>query len=267
MALTQPGTAYTFSSITGDPMGVNANAKLPAPIAPSQAVGSGLLSNSYQKQGFNVQRFMAFTDKKDHFVKPSKFLARIPLPRGFIGDTELTNVNRNLEFWCDTASLPGAALLTRDVARYGYGAKEKRPVANIFQDLSFTFYASAGNGTTPNTDTSWNFFTTWVRMITNFNMNEGLMMTNNNNGIGGGTGTLAMQPYEVAYKYQYVSDIHLVVFRDDGSESHHVVLRDAFPTYVQEVRTSWGDTQNIMIIPVLFSFTDWFIDNNPLASG
>src|SRR6478736_655383 len=124
-----------------------------------------------QDQGFNIQRFRALTETKRGFVKPSKFLARIPLPLALQGITEFNETARDLSFWCDTASLPGVALTTRDVARYGYGVREKRPFANIFQDLNFVFYADGGTDPDrPNIGTNWNFFTTWVRSIVNFDM-------------------------------------------------------------------------------------------------
>jgi len=208
-----------------------------------------------QEEGFNIQRFKALTEGKRGFVKPSKFLARIPIPLALQGITEFTETGRDLSFWCDTASLPGAALATRDVARYGYGVREKRPFSNIFQDLNFVFYADGGTSDNPTVGTNWNFFTTWVRSISNFDMTQGLMMDNTSTP---NTGNINSQPYEVSYKYEYVSDIEIQIFRTDGSKSHVVVLRDAFPTYVQEITTRWADDSNVMAIPVLFTYTDWY---------
>jgi hypothetical protein len=228
----------------------------------------GIFSPDRQVNGFNIERFRALTEGDRGFQKPSKFLARIPIPSSLLGISEFLETGRNLSFWCDAASLPGAAIQTRDVARYGYGMIEKRPVRNIVQDLNFTFYADGGtNPNTPNTGTNWNFFTTWVRSISNFNMSRGLMMPDTSPEQGtGGTGANPLQAYEIAYKASYVSDIEVHVFKPDGSESHAVVLRDAFPTYVQEITVRWGDDGAIMQIPVLFAFTDWFLTGS-LANG
>jgi hypothetical protein len=220
-----------------------------------------------QLNGFNIERFRALTEGNRGFQKPSKFLARIPIPSSLLGETQFLETGRDLSFWCDAASLPGAALQTRDVARYGYGMIEKRPVRNIVQDLNFTFYADGGTDPqTPNTGTNWNFFTTWVRSISNFNMSQGLMMPDTSATAGGSTGANPLQAYEIAYKASYVSNIEVHVFRPNGSESHAVVLRDAFPTYVQEITVRWGDDGAIMQIPVLFAFTDWYLTNS-LAQG
>ena len=231
---------------------------LPAALAPDRQVA-----------GFNPQRFRALTEGDRGFAKPSKFLAKIPIPASLYGADEFNETGRDLSFWCDAASLPGAALQTRDVPRYGYGMIEKRPVRNIVQDLNFTFYADGGtNPNIPNEGTNWNFFTTWVRSISNFNMAQGFMMPPGGSVPAGtgGTGNNPLEPYEIAYKASYVSDIEVHVFRPDGSESHAVVLRDAFPTYVQEINVRWGDDGAIMQIPVLFAFTDWYLTGS-IANG
>jgi hypothetical protein len=222
-------------------------------------------SDEEQLHGFNPGRFNVMTATKKGFVKPNKFLARFPLPRGFSASQGFAGVNRDLEFWCETAALPGAALATRDVARYGYGVREKRPVGNIFQDINFTFYADGGTQLdTPNMGTNWNYFTSWVRMISNFDMSQGAMMADST---AVRVATHAMAPYELSYKYEYAVDIDVVVFRPDGSESHHVILRDAFPVYVQEIKTSWSEAGSIMQIPVLFTYTDWYPVVTTLANG
>ncbi len=244
----------------------------PTPDLPADGPGDqfpGFLPDDRQIAGFNIERFKALTEADRGFAKPSKFLAKIPIPSSLWGNSEFLETGRDLSFWCDAASLPGAALQTRDVPRYGYGMIEKRPVRNIVQDLNFTFYADGGTDPDrPNIGTNWNFFTTWVRSISNFNMSRGLMMpTGGNVPAGtGGTGNNPSEPYEISYKASYVSDIEVHVFRPDGSESHAVVLRDAFPTYVQEINVRWGDDGAIMQIPVLFAFTDWYLTGS-IAQG
>lgn len=215
---------------------------------------------------FNIDTFKAVTlGSNRYFSKPNKFLARIPLPTGLANKQEFRNTQQELEFWCHTASLPGAALITRDVQRYSYGAREKRPMAPMFQDLNFVFFADTGRNGYPNVSTNWNFFTSWVRLINNFDMSQGYMDDSGANARSIGSGDAYEQDtYELAYKTEYLVDIELVAFADDGNESHHIILRDAFPTYVQEIRTSWADNSGVMNIPVLMTFTDWFLQDTPL---
>jgi hypothetical protein len=65
-------------------------------------------------------------------------------------------------------------------------------------------------------------------------------------------------PWELAYKYEYVSDVEVIVFNEQGNDVLTVVLREAYPTFVGDVQLNWGDTNNIARIPVTMTVYDWY---------
>lgn len=217
---------------------------------------------------FNINEFKANTLNTRWTVKPNKFIARFPLPIGLQSGNpnydNLKNTSRMMELWCNMGSLPGAATRTYDAPRYGYGATEKRVFGPIFQDLNFMFYGDAGTKRKANVGTNFDFFTSWVRLATNFDMSSGSMYNPNTRRSGGGIGGTSqptMYPYEISYKYEYAVNVEVIAYTDNGQPAYSVVLRDAFPTYVQEVRTSWGDNSGVLQLPVLMTFTDWYMQD------
>lgn len=197
---------------------------------------------------FNVDEFKAITEQNRGFSKANKFLARIPLPQQL---NQFSPIARELEFWCTTSSLPGVTMMTHSTLRYGYGAREKRPVAPTYQDINFIFYADSAQQ-------NWKFFSAWMQLIHNSDLSNGIA-----------SGNQTSQPYELSYKYRYVSDINVQTYTLDGQQSISVILRDSYPIYLQEARLSWGDHSGIMLVPVLITFNDWYIEEqqSPIQLG
>ncbi len=208
---------------------------------------------------FDVQTFKNATHDRGR-TKTNKFLARIPLPAGLQGVGQYTNNVRDVQFWCESTNLPGMLLAAYPVNRYGYGPREQRPIAPTVQDTSFVFLADGpGNQTTQSNPTIGNyydFFTNWQRLIVNFDKSQGIQAgtfpNDNNQNVG------RSEPYEIAYKTDYISDIEIFVFTELGECSHYVTLRDAFPLMVADTRLNWADT-GFMRINCVFTYTDWYL--------
>jgi hypothetical protein len=196
--------------------------------------------------GFNISTF-ASSVHKNGIMRPSKFLVRIPYPRGMVEHVSLKETARYLELWCDSSNIPSIALATNDIHRYGYGNLEKKPYLALNNDINMTFI-SDGNATI------WTFFQQWIRMIINYDMRNGIQGESRNNGV------LADQkPFELAYKNEYVSDIELIVFNDQTNKpSLEIVLREAYPIFVGDMPLNWADTSSIMRVPVSFTVYDWY---------
>lgn len=191
---------------------------------------------------FNIAEFKSLTSTSG-YTKTSKFMARMTMPPGL--HLDYLNTVRYLEYWCEAASLPGVDIAAYEGRRYGYGVTEKRPITTIFQDQAFNFIMD-GEGKV------FDFFTSWARLVSNFDMKEGIVGTN-----------ASQQPYELTYRSDYLVDIDIATFRDDGKESHHVVFRNAFPLMVGSVRTNWGDG-NVARLPVVIAYSDWYQASEPL---
>lgn len=177
-------------------------------------------------------------------------MVQFPLPIGMRGnekESELISTNRDLEFWCEGTNIPGIGLATHPVLRYGYGAVEKKPASPSFNDVNFSII---GDGKADN----WTFFKSWISMINNFDLRNGINPDTVNTKIAG----KSQSPYELAYKYEYASDVNILVFDDTGKSTFDIILRDAYPIFLGDIQLNWSDNNTIMKIPVSFTFQDWY---------
>lgn len=195
--------------------------------------------------GFNINTFKSQTEKTKYFQKQSKFLMRFPLPLGLTNKDDNLQKARSMEMWCESGVLPGVALGSHDGMRYTYGTREKRPFVPMFQDFTVSII-SDGLGD------NYRFLTSWIRLISNFDESESIVSATND--IRG----FEQFPYELAYKYEYISDVEILVYRDDGKMVQNVVYRDAFPLMVADNRMHWA-TNGISKITAIFTYSDWFL--------
>ncbi len=197
--------------------------------------------------GFNIDTFRAHINA-DGIQRTSKFMVQFPLPIGLLGSRNfesLVSTDRVVEYWCEGAHIPGVTLATRDNLRYGYGPIDKSVTAPRFNEmpLSFIFDGRAA---------IWSMLHQWMTMTVNFDARQSIQTAS------GEVNSKSMFPYELAYKSEYVSDLTITTFRDDGEPSLVVVLREAFPVMLGDVPMNWGDTNTIAKLPAVFSFTDWY---------
>jgi hypothetical protein len=201
--------------------------------------------------GFNINELNAELARSG-VMRNNKFLVEFPMPlslRNTTGIEQLTDTNRVLSLYCEGANLPGIALLTEDIRRYGYGPNEKKPYAPIFTDVNLTFRGDS-NGNV------WTFMNAWMKAAVNYEYRTGMNTT---------SGPVRNQyPSEVGYKFDwdnqegYVTDTTIHVFDDTGAETIKVVLREAFPIFVGDIPLNWSARSDYMRIPVTLSFFDWY---------
>jgi hypothetical protein len=159
-----------------------------------------------------------------------------------------TGINtQTLTFFCEGTNLPGVRINTAQVRRYGVGPKEHMPMNHAFDSLSLNIIADAqGN--------MLRFFRDWTRSIVEYA---------NENGPGDPASTTPNRgmntalPYYVNYKQNYEAQVTIVIFSPDGqSEAFSMSLIHAFPTDLGDISLNWGSTDQLMTIPVRFSFMD-----------
>ena len=131
-------------------------------------------------------------------------------------------------------------LATSGVNRYGYGPIEQKPFMPLFSTCDMRILAD-------NDGAMWTFFQSWLNYILNFNVSQGITAA---------TGT--QNPYELNYLSTYSVDITITLYRPSGTQSMALVLRNAFPKFIGDPQLNAGSMNNIMRLPVSFSFTDWF---------
>jgi hypothetical protein len=181
-------------------------------------------------------------------------MVRMFAPRGFQSTQkgiELSQTTRFMEFWCESANIPGVSLNVNEVRRYGYGTIEKKPYASLNNDINMSFLGDAKGAI-------WTYFQQWLRLIVNYDMRKGIVAE---------TGMMPGQsPFLMSYKDDYAVDIYLYVFDDRNNEIFKIVLRDAYPIFVGDVQLNWGDTNSLMRIPVTFTVYDWYNDKVEITS-
>jgi len=192
--------------------------------------------------GFSINDFLSQISDNG-ILRTNKFRCRFPVPNGLLNfqdaDFIPTETSRFLEYWCESAQIPSLIYATHPNLRYGYGTAENKPFLSQVQNLNFTFLSDASASI-------WRFFYEWMNVIINIRLNNGIQDS-----------TVNQQPYEVGYKFDYVSDVNIQVFNDIGDLVYNVLLFEAYPVFLGEVSLNWADKNNFVRFPISFTFNTW----------
>jgi hypothetical protein len=201
------------------------------------------------RPGFSTQRVVAEL-RNSGLLKSNKFQIQLPSPKGLSGTPvtqRLLSTAGVVDLYAEGAPVPGVAMLTHDIRRYGYGASEKNAVLPIFMDWPTTIRLDGAGFI-------HDYFRQWMRMINNFE----LAGADANGTIASKNGAIAGQRvYETAFKDDYVVDGMITTYADDGSTSIQIMMRDLFPVHIGEVTMDWSRTNDYARLPVTFAYTDW----------
>jgi len=199
---------------------------------------------------FNINNFIAEVNVRKGPMRTNKFLVTFPLPAVMLRQQQnIVSSARTMQYWCESVNLPGYLIGTHDVRRWTYGPVEKRALTPSFTDLQCTFIND-------NQSTVLNFFQTWQQAILPHEATRGINTLQNGGYV-----------YELNYKQDYATDIHIIVFDEARKETVHVVCREAFPAQLPDTPFSWADTNNVMRFPVVFHYLDWYYQSttSPVA--
>ena len=185
----------------------------------------------------------------NNILRNNRFLVTIPTPKLFPRDGNRSIPN--LDLVCNSGTLPGVSVSTSEIRRHGIGPVEKRPYSVNFIDLNLSFIID-GRGSIHR------FFTWWMDGIVRFDR----LVTNPDN-------RPFQQPYEVAYRDEYVTDIIIHIYDDKSRQVYKVTAYNAFPLFMGDINLNWGATDDYVILPVTFGYTSWkseILDISPEAS-
>jgi hypothetical protein len=211
-------------------------------------------NNPSQRQsgeGFNIESFNAKIEQFQGLQKTNKFFVRIFPPALMAGDTILNVASRMLEFWCMAVPLPGYTVATHDILRYSYGPIEKKPFTPIFTDITLVFLADAQG-------IIKKYFDTWQTCIINKDFRDGDIKGTSSEITARGAGGSRLDPFEISYKSDYETVVEITTFTDAGEKSSVYILQEAYPIMVSDIQLNWGEMNNIMAVPVTFTFFSWF---------
>jgi len=181
---------------------------------------------------FDIQKFSGHVNKFGT-LQTNKFVVLIPPPRIFAPSV----AEELMVYRASNARIPGASLDLQRVMRYGVGPEQKFPTNINFTDISITFIDTRENAL-------WKRFTTWINGIFDFT------------GVSGGSEA----SYKTEYKSNYISDVKIFVYDNDGRLKNVVVLKEAYPVSISEVGVSWSENNKLYEFTVGFTFREWYFE-------
>ena len=183
----------------------------------------------------NIQNLKSTISNYGGLAKASKFYVTITGRRrgGNAG------FERDAQFLCDTAVLPGISFQTTEVRQQGYGNVDKRPYMTMFQDISTIFLCDAKGEVI-------NYFHSWFRGITNFNEAGGNSINNE-----------GLRVNLFNYPEEYWATVEIHTLNDAGDEIIKYTLTRAYPLAIGEVSVAWDQTDTITKLPVTWAYNSW----------
>ena len=168
---------------------------------------------------------------------------------------------------CESVQLPGMGLANIDgPPRFGYGPIETVPYGAVFEDITCTFLVDASGDI-------HRFFYRWMNTIVNFHA-RGQSVKETYGPIRD------MKAYEVNFKDNFVTDLVIDVYDTStginttapgattdrtGQKVMTAKVYRAFPKIIPSLDMSWNATDEIVRLPIPFSYTDFevFYYNKP----
>jgi hypothetical protein len=148
-----------------------------------------------------------------------------------------------------SASLPGVAMRTADINRYGIGIYEKMPYSANYTDISLTFICDRYSNV-------YNFWYLWFNYIFGTNGN-----VTNSNVYGNISGNQGRSFYTAEYKENYSTGVKITVYDAEGAPSMYFNLYKAYPVTINDVPLSWSDNNNMLKLTVQLTFLEWDLNN------
>lgn len=167
-------------------------------------------------------------------TRASKFLVTITVPAMSL------DMGADLQFYCDSAQLPGIAMQTDEVRVSGYGNLEKRPYASIFQDVPCTFMNDTDGRVLK-------FFHKWMQLVYNFNDSASM---DSESAAGIPTNTFA-------YPKDYFGTVSIAHYDEKANEVITYILYEAYPINIGDVQVAWDQSDTLVRIPVTFTYKWW----------
>lgn len=188
--------------------------------------------------------------QKNGVLKNNRYLVSFSAPQYLKNETNM----ERLTLRCDAVQIPGMTFATIDgSSRFGYGATESNPYGVIFDDAVLTFLLDSKADV-------HHFFHRWTNSIVNYTARGQSAMKDR-------LGTVAnMYTYEVGYKDKYSTDITITVYNDaatdktsPGTPVMEVKLFRAYPKNLPSLDMSWNNSNDLLRLPITFSYTDFDI--------
>lgn len=178
--------------------------------------------------------------------KPSLTYIGISAPKifeGVVPDAKAL-LSQLITLRAERINQPGIQLMTSNVRRYGVGPLEKKPFSAGFSDANISFIGDARG-------VIHQFFYAWMNSIVN---------TENMPHAGASTNAFGSNPFEVAYREDYRTTIDIIVYDEIQQKIGTVKLYNAYPIFLGEIQRDWSGINDLVRIPVTFTYSHWAYD-------
>jgi len=159
--------------------------------------------------------------------------------------------SQTLKFYTESVTLPAIELETSTIHRYGYGPSDQYVFRPVFTSLSIDFMVEA-------TDT--NSLTTMLGELTNIANFMGYPSIN-------GKTLTGAYPYEIEYKKNYIFDLKVKIYNEKEDQITEYNFRDCFAKQIGSIQLGWGLNDQLLRLPVTFSYTDYSISQYDETRG
>ncbi len=201
---------------------------------------------------FNIEKFRSAVNHYGN-ARHYNYEVFITMPRGMReGSPEdqrrkFTHFNQDMPFFCESVNFPTTGINPYPVRRFGYGAVETKPSFPVFSQMQCNFLVDENS-------TMQQFFHDWMKVVINFDYD--------NVGIDGSStktiNEIPMSTYEIGYKLDYSIELRLVIYNSVGDVVREVFFREAYPIKVDSINYNYAHTNDIIKLPVTFTFFDWY---------
>lgn len=210
------------------------------------AAGASFLGLGTSKSNFDnkIGEFYSNFGKKG-YTKTNRFEVLFNIPPILIPHTATYNFSetpRLLSLRCEGASVPGISLNTSDGMRHGYGLTEKIVNGAQYGNFTCSFIGDQAGDI-------YKFFHVWMLSIVKFNEKPSYV---GDGPSGNATGAF---PFEYSYKNEYAASINLITYNENSDTLRTFDIFEAFPTAIGDIQYNWGDTDNLVRIPIQFAYT------------
>lgn len=185
---------------------------------------------------FNLNEFKSHIGKKG-LAKSNLFFVVMSLPSGLVNSSGSAITERELRFYCRSASLPSPGISTTDVYHHGIGYTSKRATGYSNEPVNLTFMMDSGFSILK-------LFHAWQQKVVNFNN------INTDRSVAG------QAQYEVGWKDEYAA-AHMsvrVFSTKNGTQTYEYNYYNVFPLTVGNVEVAWENDASVMTLPVSFSY-------------
>lgn len=198
---------------------------------------------------FNVDSFLSTAGARG-VLKTTQTEVTFILPPAFDSDPDAGFSNllaQEQSMWADATAIPGVTLQSMKFRRYGYGMFDSAVFTPNFSDVQVRFIADASLD-------NWRLFWSWINKTVNLDSSGGMPFTGNTV-----VASYPLAPYETAYQDDVSSTLFITTYAATGDEAMTVILNNATPTAISEIKTDWGDTADVARFIVNFNIQDFNI--------